>query len=174
MALARRDFLAAAGIAAAAAAGGAVFGFSRLQSARAAGRLLAEPFTDLHGRTIRLAEWSAPVILCNFWATWCEPCRIEVPLLIEARRQHAWIGFEIAGIGIDDAAKLQNFTKSFRIDYPVLVGGAAASDLLPELGDSAAALPYSIVLDRERRITGRKLGKWSGPELEREIRRAIG
>jgi thiol-disulfide isomerase/thioredoxin len=174
MPLARREFLAAAGIAAAAAAGGAIFAFSRLQSARAAGRLLAEPFTDLHGRTVRLAEWAAPVLLCNFWATWCEPCRVEVPLLIEARRQHAGIGLEIAGIGIDDAVKLQSFTKSFEIDYPVLVGGVAASDLLPELGDSAAALPYSIVLDRERRITGRKLGKWTRPELEREIRRAIG
>ena len=94
--------------------------------------------------------------------------------MIEARRQYAGIGLEIAGIGIDDAVKLQSFTKSFEIDYPVLVGGVAASDLLPELGDSAAALPYSIVLDRERRITGRKLGKWTRPELEREIRRAIG
>lgn len=174
MPLARRDFLLLGGIAALAAAGGGLFGVFRLRSAKAADALLAEPFADLRGGVTRLKDWSSPVLLCNFWATWCEPCRVEVPVLIAARRDFADKGLEIAGIGIDDAAKLQNFAKSFGIPYPILVGSGSTSELMRNLGNEAGALPYSVILNRERRITATKLGKWTAADLEREIGRAIG
>jgi len=174
MALGRREVLALAGIGAAAAAAGALVGALGRQSSNGAAALLAYPFQDLEGRPTRLRDWSAGVLLCNFWATWCAPCREEMPLLVAARREHAAKGLEIAGIGIDQASKLKSFARDFGVDYPILVAGADSGDLLRALGNNAAALPYSVVLDRERRVTYKKLGAWSKAELERELLAAIG
>lgn len=174
MPLARRQLLALGGIGAAAAVAGALFGALRLQSEGSAATLLAQPFVDLDGRTTRLRDWAAPVLLCNFWATWCQPCREEIPLLVAAKQKFALDGLEIAGIGFDDAAKMQQFAAKYAISYPILVGPAGTPDLLRTLGDKAAALPFSVVLNRARRISYRKLGAWSKSELEREIRAAMG
>ena len=174
MPLARRELLALGGVGALAAVAGAVFGTLELRSGKGVADLLAYPFTDLEGKAIRLKGWSVPVLLCNFWATWCAPCREEIPLLLAARRQFAANGVEIAGIGIDDVAKLRVFTKDYGIDYPVLAATWEASELLRALGDGPAALPFSVLLDRTRRIAYRKLGVWAKAELEREIRSALG
>jgi thiol-disulfide isomerase/thioredoxin len=174
MRLGRREFLALGAIGGAAAAAGALLGVLGLQGEGSAEPLLAESFVDLDGRPTRLGDWSSPVLLCNFWATWCDPCREEVPLLVAARQRFAPNGFEVAGIGVDNAAKLRQFAKDYDVPYPVLVAGGGAPDLLRVLGNKAAALPYSVIVDRQRRITYRKLGAWKKAELEREIRAAIG
>lgn len=175
MSLARREFLALGAVAAAAATAGILFGVFGLRHEGGSGKaLLDEPFTDLEGKTVRLRDWSSPVLLCNFWATWCAPCRQEIPLLVAAKRKYADNGFEIAGIGIDRADKLRDFAKDLGISYPILIAQGDTSALLENLGDRAAALPYSVLLDAKRQITYRKLGAWSERELEREIKAAIG
>ena len=171
----RRELLASGAVAAAAAVGGAFFGLQRLwRPTTGAAALLQERFTDLDGRPAKLLDFSQPVLLCNFWATWCDPCREEVPLLIAARRRFAAKGLEIAGIGIDSDANLRQFAKKYDIPYPILIAPADAPELLRRLGDAAAALPYSVLLDRRRSIVRRKLGAWKEAELEREIEAAIG
>lgn len=174
MPLARRELLALGAVGALAAVAGGVLGTLGLRSAKGAAALLAYSFIDLEGKAIRLKDWSAPVLLCNFWATWCAPCREEIPLLLAARRRFATNGLEIAGIGIDDAIKLRHFAKDYGIDYPILAATWDASELLRGLGDGPAALPFSVLLDRSRRIAYRKLGAWSKAELEKEIRNALG
>jgi thiol-disulfide isomerase/thioredoxin len=162
----------AAGVAAAGT--GAFFGARQFQVHNAVGELLGEPFTDLQGHTVRLRDWSAPVLLCNFWATWCEPCRDEVPLLVAAKQHFGPYGIEIVGIGVDRADKLLRFSLNYRIIYPIVIATGRTPDLLRELGNSAGALPYSVLLNRNRRITHRKLGAWRKGELDREIEAAIG
>src|SRR5262245_2343842 len=103
MALGRRDALILGAVGVAAAAAGAVGGVLALQARSGAAQLLAARFPDLSGKPRRLLDWQGQVILCNFWATWCTPCREEIPLLVEARRQRAKDGLEIVGIGIDRA-----------------------------------------------------------------------
>jgi peroxiredoxin len=174
MALGRRQLLALGAVGAVAAVAGAAVGGLGLRSTGGAAELLAYPFQDLEGKSTRLRDWSNSVLLCNFWATWCAPCREEVPLLVSARRQFASNGLEVVGIGIDQADKLQKFAKEYGIDYPILLASGDSSELLRSLGNGAAALPYSVLVDRQRRIAYRKLGKWTKPELEREIRTAIG
>lgn len=174
MALGRRELLALAAAGTAAAAAGALVGLLGLRSRRGASALLDYSFRDLDGRETMLRDLPGRLLLCNFWATWCEPCREEVPLLIAARQQFAANGLEIAGIGIDQADKLRVFGKQYRINYPILVAGGDSGELLRALGDDAAALPYSVLLDTRRRIAYEKLGAWSKQELEREIRSAIG
>lgn len=174
MPLGRRELLALGAIGAAAAAGGAVVAALGIQAGSGAAALLAEPFADLEGRTTRLRDWSAPILLCNFWATWCEPCREEVPLLIAAKQQFAARGFQIVGIGVDDGEKLRQYAAKYHIRYPIVVATGRTPNLLRALGDKAAALPFSVLLDRERRIAHRKLGAWNKSELEREIEAVIG
>lgn len=174
MDLGRRKLLALGAVGAAAAVAGAMIGTLGRQSTIGAAALLSHPFQQLDGRATQLRDWEQRLILCNFWATWCAPCREEIPLLVAAKQQFAGYDLEIAGIGIDRAANLQQFANEYRINYPILTVAGDPSELLRVLGDESGALPYSVLLDPKRRISYRKLGVWSKSELDREIRAAIG
>lgn len=174
MAIGRRDalLLAAAGIAAAAA--GAVAGALALQSRSGAADLLAARYPDLEGRVHRLLDWGGRVLLCNFWATWCAPCREEVPLLVAAKRQWGPSGFEIVGIGIDSAENIREFSRIHRVNYPVLVADGSALGLLRKLGNRGGGLPYTVVLDRTGAIAHRHLGAFSNADLRRVLESLFG
>src|SRR5262245_46766304 len=141
MASSRREALAIAGVGLAAAIAGALFGAFALQSRSGAAQLLAARFTDLDGRPRRLRAWQGSALLCNFWATWCAPCREEVPLLVAAKQQWLPSGTEIVGIGIDSVDKIREFSKNYKINYPVLVADATAIELIRRLGNRAGGLP---------------------------------
>jgi len=170
----RRKALALAGVAGAAAAGGALVGALVVQSGSGAARLLAAHFVDTDGRTRRLLEWQGQVVVCNFWATWCAPCREEVPLLVAAKQQYAAKGLEIVGIGIDQAAKIREFAANYRVNYPMLVAGSEAIDIMRELGNKAGALPYTVLLDRSGRVAGQRLGAFRKEELAQVLTRLLG
>jgi thiol-disulfide isomerase/thioredoxin len=162
----RREFvvIGAAGLAAAAA--GAVLGPLALQSQSGASELLSTAFPDLTGKARRLTEWGGRVTLVNFWATWCEPCRDEVPLLLKIRRKYLDRGFEVVGIGLDNVAKMQQFADMFGVSYPLLVCDWSQLRLLERLGNRSGALPYTVVLDRAGALAYRKLGALREVEVE--------
>src|SRR6267142_7256415 len=110
----RREILALAGAGLAAAVAGAVLGPVALQSRSGASALLSTIFPDLAGQPRRLREWSGKVAACNFWATWCAPCREEIPLLITLYDKYRRKGFEVVGIGIDPVAKIDEFAANFK------------------------------------------------------------
>ena len=169
----RRKALALAGVAAAAAAGGALVGALVVQSGSGAARLLSAGFVDLEGRTRRLLEWHGQVIVCNFWATWCAPCREEVPLLVAAKQQYAAKGLEVVGIGIDQAAKIRDFAANYQVNYPMLVAGSEAIDMMRNLGNKAGALPYTVLLDRSGGVAGQRLGAFHKEELAEVLTRLL-
>jgi len=148
---------------------GSVVGALALQSGSGAADLLAASFVDLTGRARPIREWQGRVLLCNFWATWCEPCREEVPLLNAAQQQYFARGLTIVGIGIDSVEKIREFSAKYRISYPSLVGNADAFTLLRRLGNRAGGLPYSVVLDRNGALASRKLGAFGRAELEQVL-----
>src|SRR5688572_3506969 len=158
MVIARRNalLLTAAGVAAAAA--GAVAGALMLQSRSGAANLLEARYPDLDGRVHRLLDWRGKVLLCNFWATWCAPCREEVPVLVAAKQQWAEKRFEVVGIAIDHVANIREFSVKYEINYPVLVADATALELLRRLGNRAGGLPFSVVVDASGGIAYRHLG----------------
>ena len=162
----RREALLLGGTGAVALAAGALVGALGIQSASGAARLLSASFVDLGGRTRQLSEWQGRVALFNFWATWCAPCREEMPLLDAAARK---FGFLAVGIGIDSAAKIAAFVANVGVRYEMLVGEAKAIELMKALGNRTGGLPFTVVLDRAGRIAGRKLGPLSAPELERIV-----
>ncbi|MFY9314480.1 MAG: TlpA disulfide reductase family protein [Burkholderiales bacterium] len=168
MAPARRELLILAGAGLAAAAAGFLAGPALLHLSGDAGAeaLGAATFDDLHGHRRRLAEWRGRILVCNFWATWCAPCREEIPLLVAARQKHGPAGVEIVGIAIDNADKVREFAETFDISYPILVAEADGLDLMRKLGNTGGGLPYTVIADREGSPVHRKLGALKEAELE--------
>ena len=174
MAISRREALLLGAAGAAAAVAGAIAGALALQARSGAAELLAARYPDTDGRVRRLLDWRGSVLLCNFWATWCAPCREEVPILVAAKQQWASRGFEVVGIGIDSADKIREFSITYKVNYPVLVADGSALQLLRRLGNQAGGLPYSVVLDRTGSIAQRHLGALTAAELSRVVESLFG
>lgn len=128
---------------------------------------------DLNGRERRLNEWNGRPLLLNFWATWCAPCREEIPLFIETRRRHAATGLEIVGVAIDQKADAQDFVAKFRVPYPILLADDTTLDLMARYGNPTGVLPYSVILRADGSIAHRKIGAFRPTELE-EILASLG
>ncbi|HEX7382356.1 MAG TPA: TlpA disulfide reductase family protein [Nevskiaceae bacterium] len=124
------------------------------QGARVGGYTLP----DLAGRPTRLARWQGKVLLLNFWATWCGPCRSEMPMLARMQRVHAGDGLQIVGIAMEQAQATKPFLDALRIDYPILVGINADPMPTTTFGDTAGALPYSVLVSRSGRVLATHLG----------------
>lgn len=128
--------------------------------------LRSASFPDLTGKSRQLAEWRGKVLVCNFWATWCAPCREEIPLLIAARDKYGPSGVEIVGIAIDNPAKVREFASIYKISYPILLAEGDGLDLMRQLGNSSGGLPYTVVTDRKGSPAHRKLGALKQPEVD--------
>jgi thiol-disulfide isomerase/thioredoxin len=165
----RRELLVLGGAGALAAVVGAVAGAFLLQSRTGAAEALASRFPDLSGRSRRLAEWRGRPLLVNFWATWCAPCREELPLLDAVRRQYAANGIEVVGIAVDNAANVREYLQSTKVDYPVQIADSAAVDLMRGLGNRSGGLPFTVAFDAAGRIRERKLGPYSAAELQAQV-----
>ncbi len=139
------------------------------QSAVASAQLETIQFTDLTGKTRTMSEWRGKVVLVNFWATWCTPCREEIPALQKTRAAYVDKGFEVVGIALDRAELARGFAADFRIDYPVLIGDGDIIDLMRTLGNKSGALPYSVILDRQGRVSQRHLGLLSAKMMREMI-----
>jgi thiol-disulfide isomerase/thioredoxin len=161
----RRESLIVGGVAAAAALIGGLFGVRMLNSRSDVASLLAASFTDLAGKPRQLREWHGRPLVCNFWATWCAPCREEIPLLGAAQQQFSPDSLQVVGIAIDNAANVRQFVALFKIPYPVLLAGAEAIALMEELGNPSGALPFTVLVDRQGRLVDRRLGAYSEAEL---------
>ncbi len=132
------------------------------------------PVADPDGRAQIPGQWRGKVLVVNFWATWCEPCRKEIPALIRVQARNVSKGVQIVGIAVDSADKVRQFAIEYRIGYPLVIGSMAVIDLTRKLGNKAAGLPYTVVLDRSGRVIKTHLGGISEVELESAIRLASG
>jgi len=129
---------------------------------------------DAEGAPQNFAQWKGKVLVLNFWATWCEPCREEIPALVRIQQKFAPNGVQIVGIGIDSPEKIRKFAKEFRINYPLTVGGLDQIDLSRRLGNKIGGLPYTLILDRSGRLIKTKLGGISEAELEQLLMPLLG
>jgi len=121
---------------------------------------------DLAGKEHTLEEWRGQVVVLNFWATWCPPCREEIPLFIELQKQLGAQGLQFVGIAIDDVSAVADYQAVIGINYPSLLGGDGGLSLMSAYGNAAGSLPFSVILDRDGRITARKIGAFRLVELE--------
>ncbi|HWM69461.1 MAG TPA: TlpA disulfide reductase family protein [Steroidobacteraceae bacterium] len=124
---------------------------------------------DVDGREIALSHFRGDVVLLNFWATWCAPCRVEIPDFIVLYEKYHERGLVILGVSVDDPVpRLVSFVAEFRMTYPVLVG-AERRDFLDAFGQ-LAGFPTSLLISREGKVCARYEGLADKTELEGRIR----
>ena len=155
----------------AAAAGVALQALLRYQSddAAAIANLWALPLRDLEGNAQPLTRWKGKILVVNFWATWCEPCRVEVPALVRTQDKYAANSVQVVGIAIDSASKVREFAQEFKVQYPLVIGSLDGIEITRKLGNKAAGLPYTVVMDVNGAIKARHLGGISEAQLDQVI-----
>jgi peroxiredoxin len=127
---------------------------------------------DVDGRTVRLLDYKGQVILLNFWATWCGPCKIEIPEFVDAYAEYRDRGFVILGVLSQDdpsAEDLRAFASEWRMNYPILRENTDLDDAFGPLW----AIPTSFIIDRHGSICTKHLGPVSKEVLEQEIKRLL-
>jgi thiol-disulfide isomerase/thioredoxin len=100
------------------------------------------------GGLVSSADFSGKTVLLNFWATWCEPCRKEMPMLMDLQREYGSNGLQVVGIALDDVQSVKNFVDTFGISYPVLVGMEDVFETSAAYGNEEGVLPYSVLIDK--------------------------
>jgi len=121
---------------------------------------------DLDGRTHSLADWHGKALVINFWATWCAPCRHEIPLLNKISAERAAKGVEVVGIAVDFADDVRAFTKDFPIRYPLLIGEEDGFEAARAFGVATMAFPFTAFTDAQGRIITVHLGELHAAQAE--------
>ena len=126
---------------------------------------------SLDGKTMRLSDFRGKAVLLNFWATWCSPCKIEMPWFIDLQKEYGSQGLQIVGVAMDDSSKedIAKFAKDMGVNYPILIGKEAVGD---EYG-GVPALPESFLIARDGKIVDTIIGLRGKAEIEDAIKKAL-
>ena len=137
---------------------------------------------DLDGKKVSLSDYKGKAVLVNFWATWCGPCKVEIPWFEDLHTQYASQGFEILGVSNDsldeddkaallkDKQEIRDFATRMRMNYPVLTGG----DKIADSYGGVDSLPTSFFIDRKGVIVAETNGLHPRDEIEADIKKALG
>jgi len=124
---------------------------------------------DMNGQDVRLSDYKGKVILLNFWATWCGPCKVEIPAFIELQAAYQDKGFVVLGISTDDSPEqLRTFARQMKMNYPVLVGNNR-SDIIDDAFGPMWGIPVSFLIAKNGTICRKYMGIAPREQLEREI-----
>lgn len=126
---------------------------------------------DAEGKTVRLSDYPAKVVLVDFWATWCVPCKAEIPWFNEFEQKYKDQGFAVVGISRDEDGwtKVKPFVERLRINYRILMGDARTAYKYGNVD----GLPVAFLVDRERRVAAIHFGLVSKKKVEEEIRKLL-
>jgi thiol-disulfide isomerase/thioredoxin len=131
--------------------------------------LYATTFRDASGATQPLGRFQGRILVLNFWATWCPPCRDEMPAFDRLQRKWAERGVQFVGLSDEDPAKVAEFGRSMLIDYPLWTGGEEVDKLGKRLGNRLNGLPFTVIVDRDGRVLEARLGPYREAELEERL-----
>ena len=125
---------------------------------------------DLDGRPVKLSDYRGKAVLLNFWATFCWPCKVEMPWLVELQKQYGPQGLQIVGVALDDSGKdtIEQYTKKMGVNYTILQGQDSVGDAYGAVG-----LPATFYIDRNGKIVDSALGLVSRGEIEDNIKKAL-
>lgn len=165
--LGKRALLLGAGGLAAAAAGayGGHWWLTRGAVAGDEAKLLNASFEALDGKTQPISAWKGKTLVVNFWATWCGPCREEMPEFVKAQSEFAAKGLQFVGIAIDRRAPVEKFAKELAINYPILIGDVAWLEAVKTMGNPQGVLPFSLVISPNSEVMLRRVGKLKYSEI---------
>jgi thiol-disulfide isomerase/thioredoxin len=121
---------------------------------------------DRAGQMRSLHDWNGKALIVNFWATWCAPCRKEIPLLQKLQRERAGEGFQVVGIAVDFREKVLAYADEMKIDYPLLIGEQEALDAASAFGVEAIGFPFTIFTDTRGRVVVAHMGELTQAEAD--------
>lgn len=123
---------------------------------------------DLRGRTVRLSDYRGKVVLLNFWATWCPPCRAEMPDLVKWQRDYRQHGLQVIGLTYPPQQKseVRQFTRSLKVNYPIVIGSKETKELFFQ----GETLPVTVIIDRDGKIREVIEGILLPQEFEQKIK----
>lgn len=127
---------------------------------------------SLEGKTIRLSDFRGKVVVLNFWATWCDPCKVEMPWFVDLQKQYGPNGLQFLGVAMDDASPkdIASFTRDIGVNYPILLGKEAVGDAY----GGVQFLPETFYVDRDGKLVDRAFGLKGRGEIEDHVRKALG
>ena len=121
---------------------------------------------DRDGTMRSLADWQGKSLIVNFWATWCAPCRREIPLLGELQQQFGPAGFQVIGVAADYRDKVIAYADEAGIKYPLLIGEQEALDAAAAFGVDIVGFPFTVFSDNQGRIIAAHVGELTRPQAE--------
>jgi cytochrome c biogenesis protein CcmG/thiol:disulfide interchange protein DsbE len=123
--------------------------------------------TQLDGKPLQLSSYRGKVILLDFWATWCDPCREEIPHFVELQNKYANQGLQIIGVSMDDSIDpVRPFAEQFHMNYPVVMGNAKTGELF----GGVLGLPITFLIGRDGHIYNKHIGATKATVFETEIK----
>jgi peroxiredoxin len=127
---------------------------------------------DINGKTVKLSDFSGKVVLLNFWATWCVPCRTEIPDLVKKQDEYQSQGLRIVGITFppEDAAEVRRFARELKINYPVVIGTKETKRAFT----TSETLPFTVIIDREGKVRGMIEGIMYADEFDEKVKPLLG
>jgi len=120
---------------------------------------------DLSGTQRSSSEWRGKILIINFWATWCPPCRKEIPEFMALQEQYADKGLQFVGIAIEEREPVSEYLQTIKINYPILIGEDEGLALSQQLGNIINAVPFTLVVDRQGRVIHRQPGEFSREKI---------
>ncbi len=126
------------------------------------------PLIDLNGESKKLGDWKQPVLIVNFWAPWCVPCRREIPDLIALQSEYKE-QIQILGIALDSADNIRSFADEYAMNYPSFLANHYIPMYNAVFNNSSGALPFTVIIDRDRKIHYSHTGQISLTKLREQI-----
>jgi peroxiredoxin len=124
---------------------------------------------DMHGKDVKLSSLKGQVVLINFWATWCGPCRLEIPWFVDLQGKYRDQGFRVVGVSVDDPPEaMVPFAKQFKINYPLVVG-QDREDVQNAFGP-IFAVPITVIIGRDGKVCVKHIGPVTKEQFESEIK----
>ena len=136
-------------------------------------QLLALTLPDTSAVNQSLSQWQGKLLVINFWATWCIPCREEMPGFSRLQKKLADKGVQFIGIAFDSADKVQEFTAQTPASYPLLIGSSSLLQIAAGLGNAVGGLPFTVIIGRDGSLLQSRLGIWKEEVLEASLAELI-
>jgi len=141
--------------------------------AQALANLYASRLEDVDGKPYSFSAWKGKTLVVNFWATWCPPCREEMPAFSRLQNRYALRGVQFVGIALDTTESVRAFAGQYPVSYPLLVSGSAGVELARQLGNASLSLPYTLVVSPGGDVPLDHLGPLAEHDLDLVLRTTL-